>query len=239
MYIAQLKEKNKEKITIVPVKTTTTQENPSLHLLGLGDSVMKGYGADKGDDILSQVGNQLEKRKRENVTTENLGISGLTSKGLKENLEKPDVQESIRKSNIIFIHIGGNDLLRIAKKKGVVEAIHEYETVQSQTKENLEAIVQKVVQLNPDARILLFDLYNPLKSDSEYYSLSKHLFDQWNMMYYEIGEGYSNVRVIDSYKALSLDKDNLFSPDGVHPNDEGYKKISEAVMSYFTPSTEI
>ena len=74
----------------------------------LGDSITYGYGlSDEEHDYGYYLGEYFD------AEVENYAQNGLTTDGLIEKLDDPEIQSSVKKADLICFSIGGNDLLHI------------------------------------------------------------------------------------------------------------------------------
>jgi len=82
------------------------------NIVGLGDSIMMGYGVSDSENFFSLVKNNLKSRfsSQANVVGENLGIDGADSTALLFKLNRDSGYiESIKNAELIEVNIGGND----------------------------------------------------------------------------------------------------------------------------------
>ncbi|MFD3447850.1 GDSL-type esterase/lipase family protein [Microbacteriaceae bacterium 4G12] len=211
-----------------------TKKQSSLNHLILGDSLAKGYGSTQGGyaEIASR---KLQQQTGKEILTDNIAVNGLTTDSLLRMLQGQDVQEKIKKADIITISIGGNNLLRLNRNMGVLEGLQALNDEKGKYKKNLEEILTLIRQLNPSAMIVMSELYNPLKLEDSLSSYASIFLDGWNKTVHALAEEHEPAIVLPIRKLLPNDAHDLFY-DKVHPNDKGYEKMAdhfvEQIISY-------
>mgnify|MGYP001306819083 CR=1 FL=1 len=187
----------------------------------LGDSVAKGYGSANGG-MANFLKAYLDEMYGE-VRVMNEGILHLTSKGLHDKLiEEKEYDEKLKSANLVFINIGGNDLLQYYYKDGPKAIVKNFFKIRSQYIENVKEIVEYIERVNPSAIIVINNLYNSLEKQYQYYGFTNILFRLWNASMKEL----SVIRV--NTKEMNRNKD-LWA-DMVHPNEAGYEVLSNLIV---------
>jgi lysophospholipase L1-like esterase len=204
----------------------------SFNHLVLGDSVAQGRGSDEGG-FVQKVNTNLESLTAKTFVLENQGISGSTSQGLLNQLQIPAVQQSVKKADIITINIGGNDLVQIAKEEGPLNAIKSYDEVKSDYEKNLTEIFELIRSHNPDAILVLNELYNVVNAEKNYYPATEKLLNDWNLIAYETALSDKPAIVVPVSDALQTEDMDKWLYDSIHPNDEGYERIAEKTITAF------
>lgn len=204
-----------------------------IYHLAIGDSVIRGVGAQQNEDLVSQFSNRLGKQIHKNIQFQNEGINGITSSELKELVQEGRFDEEIKKSDIVTINVGGNDILRIAKGRNFPSKLQTYDQLQSTFSKNLSDIAARIKMLNSNATIVFLELYNPLSLDDEVYPLADKLLPNWNLNIYEVANQYSSSIVVETTKVINGENLQNLSSDGVHPNSEGYTEISKQMIYQF------
>ncbi|MBH0160783.1 GDSL-type esterase/lipase family protein [Fictibacillus sp. 26RED30] len=204
----------------------------TLNHLVLGDSVAEGRGSEQGG-FANKVNDNLQDLTEKTFILENQGVSGFTSKGLLNQLDIPAVQQSVEKADIISINIGGNDLVQIAKKQGPLKAIQSYDDVKSDYKQNLNDIFENIRKHNPNAIIVLNELYNVVNAEQKYYPATEKLLNDWNLIAYETALSHKPALVVPVSDALRTDDMDKWLYDSIHPNEEGYDRIAAKTVTTF------
>lgn len=210
-----------------------TAKTSQVYHLAIGDSVIRGVGADQNKDLVYQfstaLGNQIHKQ----IELHNEGINGITSGKLNQLVQEGRFDEEIKKSDIVTINVGGNDILHLAKKQDLKSVFQTYDLLQSTFSKNLSDIVARIKLVNSHATIVFLELYNPLSPDDQLYSLANQLLPKWNLIIYDTAEHYPSSIVVETTKVINGRKLNNLSPDGVHPNSAGYTAISKLMIYQF------
>ena len=202
------------------------QTNESFYHLVLGDSLAKGYGSTQGG-FAELASKQIEAQIHKPITVENLGVNGLTTDRLAKKVQSEDVKQKIRAANIITINIGGNNLFRLNRDVGVIDGIKMLNKEKAHFEADVKNIVKTVRDQNPDALLILSELYNPLQLDDSIASYADMFLDGWNESVYSISKANQPSIVLPIRKLISNDKKELLF-DQVHPNDKGYTIIADS-----------
>ncbi|EJS15003.1 hypothetical protein IKS_01662 [Bacillus cereus VDM062] len=210
------------------------QTNDSFYHLVLGDSLAKGYGSTQGG-FAELASKQLERQIHKPIRVENLGVNGLTTDRLVKKVQSEEVQQKIREANIITINIGANNLFRLNRDVGVIDGIKILNKEKARFETDVKNIVKTVRDQNPNALLILSELYNPLQLDESISSYADMFLDGWNDSVYSISKANQPSIVLPIRKLISNDKKDLLF-DQVHPNDSGYAIIANTftkqVLSY-------
>jgi lysophospholipase L1-like esterase len=95
--------------TAARAPTTTLPEDGSLHLVGLGDSII-GAGGATTDSILGQLAASITSTSGRQVVVTNLGDGSNTSGALLERLRHAqDHRNAVAAADIVVVIVGGND----------------------------------------------------------------------------------------------------------------------------------
>lgn len=190
----------------------------------LGDSLARGAGDPAGRGIGGHLDQILEQRRVSARRTWNLGVNGARTADLIATLEKPNVRELLRQSNVIIVSIGGNDLWGGNDWRSVDTG--EAEAVMERVMERVDEVVSRVRAENPRARIFFVGLYNPFASSPAGAALSA-MVNRWNArLLEEIGTD-PNVTVVPTSDLFSH-RDRL-ALDRFHPGGEGYEMIARRI----------
>jgi len=177
-------------------------------ILFLGDSLTAGYGIDENQAYPSLI--------RERIAGENLdwnvvnaGLSGETSSG---GLRR--INWLLRSPvDILVLALGANDGLR-----GVDLTL---------TRQNLQAIIDRVREKNPDVQIILAGMQVPPNLGQDYTEAFRNLFPQ-------LAEQNDAVLIPFLLEDVAgIPELNL--PDGIHPTPEGHQIMAETVWTYLQP----
>ena len=195
------------------------------HILILGDSVARGCGSTNGG-FGSHLVNLLQEGTNKSYELTNLGIDGLTSSGLVDIINEKETRESIIRSDIIILNIGGNDLLEHFVSGGPIKVIKEFSGTRKTFKKNLLYIKETIHTINPNAVLIANGLYNPCEESYEYFLVAERLIRLWN----------KTLKCLDcvTVNTCELSKDRSYWEDDVHPNDEGYRNLANIIYRELT-----
>ena len=175
-------------------------------IVALGDSLTEGFGVSREEAYPHLVEQELI-RKGYSVRIVNAGISGSPSASAPSRM-----QWFLRvKPDIVILALGGNDGLRGLSLKHM--------------KKNLGEAIKLAISKN--IKVLLAGMQIPLNYGQDYTKSFKSTF-------YELAEKYD----LPLIPFLLKDVGNvpiLNLPDGIHPNPEGHKIISQTVIEHLEP----
>jgi lysophospholipase L1-like esterase len=185
----------------------------NLRLVALGDSLTYGWMVNKGySEFLEEM---LSTRFPGNrVTIINRGIPGDTAADGRRRLQS-DVLES--HPDLVFIQFALND------------AYSGYSP--EKYRDNIDAIV-KIIREKTKSEILLMTsvLLNSKKENArinKYYRMLSEISRRESLPLVEVHRFWER-KLTEGY-----DFSNLVQTDMVHPTDEGYRLMAEAIMEYF------
>ncbi|MBS4174930.1 GDSL-type esterase/lipase family protein [Bacillus sp. FJAT-49736] len=205
----------------------------SIHHLAIGDSVIKGVGANQKEDFITRFSSELRQATQKTVISDNEGIPGITSTELNQFIQHGKFNQEIKKADIITINVGGNDILHLAKQKNFYQAIQSFSTLQNDFAENLTQITKHIKKLNPNVTVVYLELYNPLTPKNQFYGFASKLLPKWNINIYKAANLSPSSIVVKTSKVINDKHLQYLSADGVHPNSKGYFAISQEMLNEF------
>ncbi|MFL1011731.1 arylesterase [Flavisericum labens] len=173
-------------------------------ILFFGDSLTAGMGLDTEEAFPALIQEKIDSLNLPHQVV-NAGLSGETSASGKNRVDWILNQ----KVDIIVLELGANDGLR-----GVPL---------SETKKNLQAIINFVKEENPETQIILAGMQIPPNLGLEYTSEFKNIFP-------ELAEK-NNLKLIPFLLKDVAGIPELNQNDGIHPTAEGHKVVAENVWS--------
>ena len=176
-------------------------------IVAFGDSLTAGFGLTEKESYPYLL---QQKLKADGFDYEvlNAGVSGDTSLGGLERIDWVLEQENVK---ILILELGANDLLR----RMPVDRM----------KRNLAQIIEKAQAKN--VRVLLCGMLAPPAVGAEYQR-------QYVAAFPDLAEKYDVEFLPFLLENVALDK-NLNQPDGIHPNAEGEKIMTENVYKALKP----
>jgi lysophospholipase L1-like esterase len=211
-------------------------QHKAIYLVALGDSLTYGFGDASGSGFVGDVVAHL-RQQGGTVAQTNLGIDGLTSSGLVEQLKQTQVARSLREANVILISIGGNDLNNAAG----LPSIHPTKIAAAEKKfnYNLRYILQAIRGLNSQAPILLIGLYNPYGDIVQTRVQTDNIVASWNTDEMKIADGFQPTVVVQTYDLFQFDPGKFLYIDHFHPNQAGYNLIANRIWQDLQGTSQV
>lgn len=199
--------KKEEAVENSPVETEKKiKENTKTKtILIFGDSLTAGYGLeDVNDAFPALIQNKVDSLSLD-YTIINSGVSGETTAGGKSRIDWV-LNQPI---DIFILELGANDGLR-----GIPL---------TETRQNLQAIIDAVLEKNADAKIILAGMQLPPNMGPEYITEFRTIFPDL-------------AKKNELYLIPFLLKDvggvaELNQDDGIHPTEEGHKILAKNVWA--------
>lgn len=205
---------------------STETSGKTVHLVAIGDSLAHGLGDASGKGFVGDVSDQY-RSKGYKVIQSNLGVNGLTSKGLRSDIHQASLKTLLQSADVILISIGGNDLNNSAglpdintKKIAAAEAAF---------RTNLTDILTTIRQDNTMAPILLVGLYNPYTTIASDRTGTDAVVQDWNTKELAIADHFSKTVIVQTFDLFGLHNDQLLYVDHFHPNQTGYQLIAARI----------
>lgn len=236
---------------------TEEQRKDILRLSAIGDSLTEGIGdsTHTGGYVPLLQTDLSEHYLIDVVQAENFGKSGDRSDQILKRIKKnEDMQNSIKKADVILITVGGNDLMKVIQSKIFNKlTIKTFVKPRENYQKELDKLYTQIRELNPTAPIYQLGIYNPFyKSFSEIEEMQE-IVDYWNKGSQEFVETQKNAYFVpindEIYNGLpeittatnsndsesEFDKnilnDLISEEDSFHPNNLGYQIIANAFRS--------
>ncbi|HOV25489.1 MAG TPA: GDSL-type esterase/lipase family protein [Pseudobacteroides sp.] len=198
----------------------------TVNVLILGDSIAKGTGDETFRGIGGYLTDNLKNYTAKDITVSNLGIDGLKSGELLEQVKSGSLNNEIASSDIILISIGGNDLLEIRRQTGS-NLENAFKEKQSAYIAALKEITKKVREVNKDAFVVFVGLYNPY--DDQGVNDYAQFMSDWNHATSLIFIDDIKAVFVPTYDMFKLNMDRYIAPDNLHPNSTGYQMIAQLI----------
>lgn len=192
-------------------ETTQTEKttNNTKTILCFGDSITAGYGLEDSEDAYPGVLQEKIDSLQLDYAVINSGLSGETSAGGKSRIDWVLNQ----KVDIFLLELGANDGLR-----GVPL---------SETRANLQAIIDIVKQKSPKTTIILAGMELPPNMGQEYTTEFRQVYadlaQQNNLAFIPF-----ILKDVGGIKALN-------QQDGIHPTVEGHQIVANTVWEVLQP----
>lgn len=204
------KERTSEDQNTTEQSEETSEENTATKkILFFGDSITAGYGLDDSNDAFPGIIQQRIDSLGLEYTVINSGVSGETTAGGRSRIDWVINQEVA----IFVLELGANDGLR-----GVPL---------TETKSNLQAIIDAVRKQSPKTQIILAGMELPPNMGQEYTS-------GFRQLYTDLAER-NNLTLIPFILKNVGGVASLNQSDGIHPTMEGHKIVANTVWETLKP----
>jgi acyl-CoA thioesterase I len=194
----------KDTTTIATDTATAKRKN----IVFFGNSITAGYGLDLTEAFPARIQDKLDSMGLP-YTVVNAGVSGETSSGGNSRIDWILKQPV----DIFVLELGGNDGLR-----GIPV---------SETKKNLQSIIDKVKAKNPQVKIVIAGMQIPPNMGKRYTS-------EFKTMYPNLAKKNNTALVpfiLEGVGGVA----NLNLDDGIHPTPEGHRILAQNVWSVLQP----
>ncbi len=177
-------------------------------VLFLGNSLSAGFGLDVAQAFPSLIQEKIQQEKLP-FKVVNAGLSGETTAG---GLRRIDWLLKQR-VDVLVIELGGNDGLR-----GIAP---------SETERNLQGIIDKMREKNPDAQIILAGMQAPPNMGKDYTEKFRAIFPSLAKK--------NRIELIPFLLEGVAGNPRLNLPDGIHPSAEGHQLVAETIWNTLNP----
>jgi len=177
-------------------------------ILFFGDSLTAGYGITPEQAFPNLIQQKIDE-KGLNYNVVNAGLSGETSAGGVARIDWVLKQPV----DIFVLELGANDGLRGLEL--------------SQTRENLQTIIDKLKAKNPRVKIVIAGMMVPPNMGEAYAQPFEQIFPDLAKK--------NNARLVPFLLEGVGGDPNLNQPDGIHPNVEGHKIVADNVWKVLSP----
>ncbi|GAB3665675.1 arylesterase [Echinicola sediminis] len=197
--------------TEAETSTNSTEKSPEKEkrtVLFFGDSMTAGYGIDQEQAFPALIQDRIDSLNLDyNVI--NAGLSGETSAS---GLNRIDwfLEDQ---PGIFILELGGNDGLRGIQL--------------TETKKNLQGIIDKVNSKYPSTLIILAGMQIPPNMGQDYTS-------EFRKIYPELAKENDLLLIPFLLEGVGGNPD-LNLPDGIHPTEEGHQIVAKTVWKYLEP----
>ncbi|MCI0182070.1 SGNH/GDSL hydrolase family protein [Sulfoacidibacillus ferrooxidans] len=217
--------------------TSVTTQTSQPSLVALGDSITFGYNLGN-NKAPSQKAFPYVIGSAKGYRVTDLGVPGWTSGNLLQALTTPRFMTAIRGAKVITVDIGSNDILQPAIKDGLLHASGQPPTLTSAEKlqfvdaiatfgQNLHAILTKIHTVNPQAQIILYNIYDPIpESYVKLRMISELLIGSENAIIATEGSE-DHLAVADAYQAFNQQLSTYVLPGHVHPTVAGQQELAK------------
>lgn len=250
-------------LTLLALSSCNNEDNSDTRIVIIGDSIAEAVLGPSPITERENYGYFSVLGQVNGFTYNNRAVSGYQTSHLLKYIsqEKDDTAYRhitlLKRADVIMVSILGNDFLQNGLSKKVLAAVeNDFEEAEETLKEsskNINAIIARLKELNPDAELLIQTVYNPVfpestllsektkrilkekynKEGADIYALGKTLIDKLNGVLYDYLEEHPGAfRIVDVNKRFdelnsqdSKKLERLIYEDSIHPSDEGHAVI--------------
>ncbi|AYC29446.1 GDSL-type esterase/lipase family protein [Paenisporosarcina cavernae] len=204
-----------------------------VKIVGIGDSLTQGVGDEqKKEGYFGRITEKLaEVEGVESLEAVNVGKRGRRSDQLLEYLETAEGQEAIKDANMIFMTIGGNDVMKIVKENLFNLRVQYFYEELPFYKNRYTSIVQEIRKKNPSAPIIFIGIYNPFTVVTDERSEFQEIVERWNDEMQNVASSDANGCFVSIEELFRSDSKLVYHTDFFHPNSKGYDDITSAIWS--------
>lgn len=220
--------KSPNNVQIIPT-STPTGNTKTIRIVGLGDSLTKGYGDSSGLGYAGNVKNIIQSnQEKKKIVLVNFAVNGAKTLDLLNQLQtKTGVAATLKTSQYVLITIGGNDLYKQGQPITVTEFNQIKQRIQT-TLANLNLIFKEITSINPELKIIYVGLYNPFQLNDDSGKMAS-LIQGWNQEVANLSLNYPQVTIVPMFDLFLNRTDTYLWNDVYHPNMLGYKQMGKRV----------
>lgn len=203
-----------------------------IFVVGLGDSLTEGVGDEyKRGGYFGRLTEAMSSWKGvKEVKMDNLAKKGRRSDQLLEHLEDSDTQVYLKNADVIFITIGGNDIMKIVKRDLFDLKVKPFYDELEQYSSRIDEVFGIIRALNNDAIIVVGGLYNPLSNVIEETTEFEDILASWNNAI-EARTVLDDKSCFVPVRDLFNSNENMvYHTDFFHPNAKGYEEMASRYL---------
>lgn len=240
---------NNNQVDSKGVHTLVKQE---INLVALGDSLTKGVGdLSRRGGYVPIAADMLEDSDYfSSVYTFNAGKSGAVASEVREHLQTDErVRSAVSNADLLTLSVGGNNLVRTFRRIGLNPTREAFEQPLEEYEQELVSLFMEIREINSEAPIYLFGIYNPYYIYFSEIEPLQELVDSWNLQAEATTEQFDHVyfvpidslfnstdsvisgeEVEETTEEIEKNHPYLFQGDYFHPNEQGYQLMAEALV---------
>ncbi|WP_251548885.1 SGNH/GDSL hydrolase family protein [Neobacillus muris] len=216
-------------------------------IVALGDSITHGWNLGEDHSQAQPINERAFPyliSPNEYAITKNISGGGWkTTELLAAISNSPENMAAIKNADVITLDIGNNDLLQVPEAAAILAKLRANPPIMPTQQEmdaakqaltasipniaiNLGTILGTVRALNPNAQIILYNLYNPFGS-GPLQAFGEGVIPVVNLQVIQPLAAQFGADVADAYSAFNGKQGNLILPADIHPNAAGHQVLAE------------
>ncbi|MFD0828348.1 SGNH/GDSL hydrolase family protein [Neobacillus sp. M.A.Huq-85] len=208
-------------------------------IVALGDSITYGWNLqDRSQAFPYLIGTD------EYTVLKNISAPGWKTTDLLAGMSTAENMDAIKNADLITLDIGNNDLLSLPEVKVILDQLKANPPVLptqdqinaataalmnaiSKLPANLCAVITTVKNVNPDAPIILYNLYNPFGTNAgPLHDLGEKVIPAVNSQVINPLAQTFGAHVANAYSAFDGRQAELILPGDIHPNTTGHQVLA-------------
>jgi lysophospholipase L1-like esterase len=222
---------------------TSGRVDRSRMVVGVGDSVTSGYRCNC-DSFVELYASQLAASRHLTTSSVNLGVPGLTSSELLQDMTQPGSdRDQVAKADILLVTVGANDLGPLESEGPADCPAACYMPLVERVGNNVELIVKAARDAHPNhpPTVLVTDYWNVFQDGDVGTAERGSVFTSWSdaltraestqICHGARRAGATCVSLYAPFKGDgSMNPTSLLAADGDHPNAAGHQAIASALL---------
>lgn len=201
-------------------------------IAAIGDSLTQGVGDESGYGghigMLNHLFNEGEKR----IHFDTFAKRGTRSEQLIQLLEKEEAKRAIEQADIVFITIGANDIMQVAKENFMNLTLQEFLDARHRFEKQIEKIITIIRSYSEDAEIYFLGFYNPFGVYFHDIKEIETIVQGWNQAVKKIADSHNDTYFIPIADLFQGQNAPLYAEDHFHPNYNSYVNITNRILQY-------
>ncbi|MDN6029970.1 MAG: SGNH/GDSL hydrolase family protein [Lactococcus plantarum] len=224
-----------------------------MNYVAIGDSLTQGVGDKTAQGgFVPLLAHELDDTYDVSVVFQNFGVAGNTSKQIYNQITKQTkIQSALKKSDLITLTVGGNDVMKVIRTNLTNLSESSFDQPALEYQKQLNDLLIYIRQQNKDAQVFVLGIYNPFYLNFPNITQMQTITDKWNEASKEVVNQQDKMYFVPIndliYKGINgnqgvsesdqetktITNDALFEEDHFHPNNTGYKIMSDAVAKAY------
>ena len=201
-------------------------------LVGIGDSLTQGVGDErKMGGYLGRLATEMESfHGVSEIDLWNEAKRGRRSDQLLKQIQSGEINESLRKADVIVMTIGGNDIMRIVKQDLFKLRVDAFQNELLVFAKRYGEILIEIRKLNPDAPLIILGLYNPFSIVTDQANEFDQILANWNNTINNVAYSDFNACFVPVNDLFNSNSTMVYHTDFFHPNSKGYEQMTDRVL---------